>query len=52
MLASVEPDRVYSLRDEGNGPTVRYILRRDRWVDIRPQDCVEHSAWKKGCRKA
>lgn len=52
LLASVDPGKVYSLKDEGNGPTVRYILRRDHWVDVRPQDCVEHSAWKKGGRKA
>ena len=44
--------KVYTLKDEGNGPTVRYILRRDSWVAVRPQDCIEHSVWKKGGRKA
>jgi len=41
-----------TLRDCGNGPTVRYILRNAQWKDVLPQDCVEHSAWKKGGRKA
>lgn len=52
LLAEAAPETVYTLKDEGNSPTVRYILRRDDWVDIRPQDCIEHSAWKKGGRKA
>ena len=52
LLASTAPEYIHTLRDEGNGPTVRYILRRADWVDVRPQDCVEHSAHRKGGRKA
>ena len=48
LLASVEPSRVYSLRDEGNSPAVKYILRRDEWKDILPSECVEHVAFKRG----
>lgn len=49
LLAETEPQHVYALRDGGGGPTVRYILRRGEWVDVLPQDCVEHSAhWKGG----
>ena len=51
LLAETDPKYIYSLRDFGNGPTTRYILRNADWVDVLPQDCVEHSAWKKGGRK-
>ena len=52
LLAETDPKYIHTLRDEGNGPTVRYILRSADWVDVLPQDCVEHSVWKKGGRKA
>jgi len=52
LLAQTDPEKIYTLRDFGNSPSVRYILRRDEWKDILPQECVEHSAWKKGGRKA
>lgn len=29
LLASVPAEKVHSLRDFGNGPSIRYILRRD-----------------------
>ena len=35
------PDNVHTLRDTGNRPTVRYILRHARWLDVLPQDCQE-----------
>lgn len=52
LLAETDPQCIYTLRDLGNRPTVRYILRRDHWVDVLPQDCVEHSAHRKGGRMA
>lgn len=38
ILASVPSDKIYSLPDSGNKPSVRYILRRDEWVDELPQN--------------
>ena len=51
LLAETAAEHIHTLRDEGNGPSVKYILRRARWKDVLPQDCIEHSAWKKGGRK-
>lgn len=34
-------ENVYSLRDFGNGPSVRYILRNAKWQDVLPQECEE-----------
>ncbi len=52
LLAETDPKYIHTLQDFGNGPTTRYILRHADWVDVLPQDCIEHSAWKKGGRKA
>ncbi len=52
LLAETDPQAVHTLQDFGNRPTVRYILRRDHWVDVLPQHCVEHSAHRRGGRKA
>lgn len=52
LLAETDPQCIYTLRDLGNRPTVRYILRRDHWVDVLPQDCVEHSAHRRGGKQA
>lgn len=52
LLAGVDPAHIHTLRDFGNGPTVRYILRNAQWKDVMPQDCIEHSVWKKGVSKA
>jgi len=51
LLAETDPDHIHSLRETGTQPSVRYILRRGEWKDVLPQDCIEHSAWKKGGRK-
>ncbi len=51
LLAGTDPAHIHTLRDMGNAPTVRYILRHADWVDVLPQDCVEHSAHRKGGRK-
>lgn len=48
LLAATDPQHIHTLRDFGNGPTVRYILRHDDWVDVLPQDCLEHRAHRKG----
>ena len=48
LLAQTAPEHIHTLRDTGCGPTVRYILRHGEWKDVLPQDCIEHSAWKKG----
>ena len=47
LLAATAPEHIHSLRDTGTGPSVRYILRRDEWKDVLPQDCIEHSAFMK-----
>ncbi|MFD0898174.1 4Fe-4S dicluster domain-containing protein [Loigolactobacillus binensis] len=40
LLAAAGEDHIYSLRDFGNHPSVRYILKNDKWQDVLPQDCV------------
>ena len=37
---------VHTLRDVGNHPTVRYILRHAKWVDVIPQECIEQH-WRR-----
>lgn len=39
LLKEAGEENVYTLRDFGNGPTVRYILRHAKWEDVLPQDC-------------
>ena len=51
LLAVTAAEHIHALREDGNAPTVKYILRHAQWKDILPQDCVEHRAWKKGGRK-
>lgn len=34
------PENVYALKDFGNGPSGRFILKNARWLDILPQDYV------------
>ncbi len=40
-LAEAGPENVYQLRDFGNKPSVRYILRHADWIDVMPQACGE-----------
>lgn len=40
LIADAGAGNVYSLRDFGNGPSVKYILKNDKWLDILPQDCI------------
>lgn len=35
-LRTASPDQVRTLRDTGSHPTVRYILRHARWLDVLP----------------
>ena len=51
LLAETDPAHIHQLRDFGNGPTVRYILRNDTWQDVLPQDCVEHSLRRNGGKR-
>lgn len=38
ILADAGADHVYQLRETGNKPSVRYILRHAKWVDVLPQE--------------
>lgn len=38
ILEAAGNENIYTLRDFGNKPAVRYILRRDKWIDVLPQD--------------
>lgn len=51
LLAETPEEYIYSLRSDGNAPSAKYILRNAKWRDVLPQECIEHSAWKKGGRK-
>ena len=48
LLKETAEEYIYSLRDEGNKPTVKYILKNDKWIDVLPQECIEHSCFGKG----
>lgn len=41
-------ENIYSLKNFGNDPAVKYILRNADWIDIMPQECKEV---KRGKRK-
>ncbi|MDF2655550.1 MAG: [NiFe]-hydrogenase apoprotein ferredoxin-type subunit [Bacillota bacterium] len=40
-LKEAGSENVHSLRDFGNGPSVRYILRKAKWHDVLPQECSQ-----------
>lgn len=46
-LKEAGSENVHSLRDFGNHPSVRYILRRDKWMDVIPQECKEQGGRKR-----
>ncbi len=48
LLSGAKPEEIHTLRDFGNAPTVRYILKHGTWQDVLPQDCVEHSVRRRG----
>lgn len=41
LLKEAGEDNIYKLRDFGNEPSVRYILKNDTWQDVVPQDILE-----------
>jgi hypothetical protein len=47
LLREAGEENVYKLKDFGNKPTVCYILRNDKWIDVLPQDCLETRRGKK-----
>lgn len=47
VLKKAGSENIFSLRDSsGNHPSVRYILRRDKWHDVLPQECEENK-WRR-----
>lgn len=48
LLREAGEGNVYSLRDFGNHPSARYILRRDEWRDLLPQELQALSDKKGG----
>ncbi|MBU3112628.1 4Fe-4S dicluster domain-containing protein [Clostridium lacusfryxellense] len=46
-LKEAGSENVYSLRNFDNNPSVRYILRHDKWVDVIPQECKEQNGRKR-----
>lgn len=40
LIREAGEENVYKLRDCGTKPSVTYILKREEWVDILPQECV------------
>ena len=38
LLREAGEENIHTLRDFGNKPGVRYILRKDKWIDVLPQD--------------
>lgn len=41
LIREAGEENVHTLRDFGNKPGVRYILRNAKWLDVLPQDCKE-----------
>jgi len=39
LLRDVGEHQVHTLRDFGNTPSVYYILKKARWLDLLPQEC-------------
>lgn len=48
MLREAGEEHVFTLRDFGNAPSARYILRNEKWIDVLPQECLETRRGKKG----
>ena len=51
LLREAGEEHVYALRDFGNHPSARYILRRDEWRDLLPQELQTLSDRRKGGRQ-
>jgi len=39
LLMEAGEENIHTLRDFGNKPSVRYILKNDTWMDLLPQEC-------------
>ncbi|SDB03903.1 4Fe-4S dicluster domain-containing protein [Eubacterium oxidoreducens] len=48
LIKEAGEEHVYSLRDFGNGPSTRYILKNAQWLDILPQELDVVSFGKEG----
>jgi Fe-S-cluster-containing dehydrogenase component len=48
LIAQAGEEHVFHLRDFGNGPSARYILKQMDWQDILPQEIDEVSYGKGG----
>lgn len=48
VLRETDPEHIHKLRDFGNGPAVRYILRHAQWIDIMPQEAPERTNRRRG----
>jgi Fe-S-cluster-containing dehydrogenase component len=48
LIKEAGEGNVYSLRDFGNGPSTRYILKNAQWLDILPQELDVVSFGKEG----
>lgn len=46
-LKEAGSENIYSLRDAGNHPSNRYILRNDKWIDVIPQECKAQNGRKR-----
>ncbi|SHI81389.1 4Fe-4S dicluster domain-containing protein [Parasporobacterium paucivorans] len=38
-LKAEKSENIHTLRDFGNGPSTRYILRKAKWLDVLPNEC-------------
>lgn len=41
LLREAGEENIYQLKDFGNKPSVCYILKNDKWIDVLPQECIE-----------
>jgi len=48
LIAEAGPEHVFTLRDFGNKPSTRYILKNAPWQDVLPQELDEVSFGKGG----
>lgn len=48
LLREAGEEHVFALRDFGNQPSARYILRRQEWQDVLPQDLESVEQRRKG----
>ncbi len=51
LLAQAGEENVYTLRDFGNKPSVKYILKNEKWMDMLPQE-MNDTRRGKGGRKS